>query len=89
MGWVGSDTRVGSEAPAKPEVEAGPSKPSVPNVSSTNSGKLVKNAGLRPEAFQEGFRVELNAPSGTFTERGVSELPKTALILSPALGIFT
>ena len=38
MRWSESSTRVGSEAPSKPEAEAGPSKPNVAYVSSAISG---------------------------------------------------
>ena len=38
MRWSASSTSVGSEAPSKPEAEAGPSKPNVAYVSSAISG---------------------------------------------------
>ena len=80
---------MGSAAFGRSKVDAGPSKPIVPNVSSPNSGKPATKSGLIPDAFQVALSVVLKAPSGTFTEIGVSELPNTALILSPALAIFT
>ena len=52
-----------------PEVEAGPVRPIVAYVSSANSGKTGKNAGLIPEAFQELLKGLLNAPAGVFTSR--------------------
>ena len=52
-GWLLSSTIEGSAAPAMPEVDAGPVKPTVAYVSSAKSGNTGKNAGLMPEAFQE------------------------------------
>ena len=67
-----------------PEVEAGPVKPMVAYVSSAISGNMAKNAGLMPEALQLGLKLVLNAPLGTFTNRGCSLLPNTALKVSLA-----
>ena len=70
-----------------PEVAAGPVKPMVAYVSSANSGKTGKNAGLMPEAFQEAFKGLLNTPLGVFKIKLAWSLPKTALIRSVSFTI--
>ena len=67
-----------------PEVDAGPVKPMVAYVSSAISGNCATNAGLSPEAFQLELKPVLNAPLGTFTNKGCSLLPNTALNVSLA-----
>ena len=62
IGWFESSTREGSAALDIPEVEAGPVRPIVAYVSSANSGKTGKNAGLIPEAFQELLKELLKTP---------------------------
>ena len=58
-GLFESCTKLGSAAPAMPDVDAGPVKPMVAYESSANSGYTAKNAGLMPEAFQLTFRALL------------------------------
>ena len=80
---------LGSEAPDKPDAEAGPVRPMVAYVSSTKSGNKSKNAGLIPEAFQVGLALELNAPEGVLTMSVSALLPNTALMRSEASDIWT
>ena len=71
MGWAESSTMEGSAASVTPEVDAGPVKPMVANVSSANSGKVVKNAGLMPDAFQLELNALLYAPSGVLIDKAL------------------
>ena len=87
--WSGSSAMAGSAAPSMPDVEAGPVNPMVAYVSSAISGNWDTNAGFKPAALQDVLKPVLNAPSGTLTNRGCSELPNTALNVSLLFTMFT
>ena len=89
IGWFSSSTMLASAAAARPEVEAGPSKPMVPYVSEANSGNATKKAGLMPEGFQLAFNALLYTPAGAERIKGASLFPNTALMRSPGLGRVT
>ena len=66
-----SCTKDGSDAPARLDDEAGPSKPMVAELSSAKSGKEPRKRGLTPEAFQLELKGLLKIPAGVLKDQWI------------------
>ena len=75
MGCASSSTSAGSDAPANPDMLAGPSRRTVAYVSCANSGNDATTIGFKPEAFQDVFMSLLKTPMGAFKANVASLLP--------------